>query len=141
VAATAKAKRAEPKAPERAMKAIEEPPPSVDTSSERSPWLRGMSYALAGLGVAGIAGFVGFGAYSHGHYAKLEELCPANRPCEPAYGWLADKGRTYQTLANVSLVAGGVALTAGAALFIVSLSPGRAEVALTTNGVRVKGSF
>lgn len=137
--AKAKVTVAEPKVPERALTATEEPPPAAE--SGRSPWLRGMSYALAGLGVAGIAGFVGFGAYSHGHYAKLEELCPPNRPCEPAYSWLADKGRTYQTLANVSLVAGGVALTAGVSLFILSLSPGRAEVAVTTSGIRLKGKF
>lgn len=107
----------------------------------RSPWLRGLSYALAGVGVAGFVGFAGFGVYSHDHYRKLEELCPGDTECHPSYRWLATKGQTYQTLANVSLVAGSVALAAGVTLWIVTLSPGRAEVEVTSNSVRLRGSF
>jgi hypothetical protein len=107
----------------------------------RSPWLRGLGYALAGVGVAGFVGFAAFGAYSHGHYTKLEELCPPDRECHSSYRWLATKGQTYQTLANVSLVAGGVALAAGVTLWIVTLSPGRAEVEVTASSVRIRGSF
>ena len=113
-------------------------PPAQES---RSPWLRGLSYALAGVGVAGIVGFAGFGVYSHDHYRKLEELCPGDTECHPSYRWLATKGQTYQTLANVSLVAGSVALAAGVTLWIVTLSPGRAEVEVTSNSVRLRGSF
>lgn len=106
-----------------------------------SPWLQGLSYALVGVGVAGFAGFAGFGVYSHDHYEKLEELCPNHDGCHPSYRWLATKGQTYQTLANVSLVAGSVALAAGVTLWVVTLSPGRAEVEMTSNSVRIRGSF
>jgi hypothetical protein len=116
-----------------------EPPSTEDRSGH--PTLRTLSYVLAGVGAVGVAGFAVLGAYSHGHYNKLEELCPGDGPCDPGYQWVADKGSTYQTLANVSLIAGGVVLAAGVTLWIVSLSPGRAEVAVTTNGVQVKGSF
>lgn len=136
VAAQAESLPAEPSVP---ITNPTEPPSTEDRS--RSPWLRGFSYALAGAGVAGFAGFAGFGAYSHGHYTKLEELCPQGGGCHPSYQWLATKGRTYQTLANVSLVAGGVLLATGVTLWIVSLSPGRSEVAVTSSGVRIAGSF
>lgn len=149
-AATAKAKT-KPKPSPRAA-AVEAaatqplpPPPSFDHApapqESRSPWLRGLSYALAGVGVAGFVGFAGFGVYSHDHYSKLEELCPGDTECHPSYRWLATKGQTYQTLANVSLVAGSVALAAGVTLWIVTLSPGRAEVEVTSNSVRIRGSF
>jgi tetratricopeptide (TPR) repeat protein len=128
-----------------AVDATQPMPPALqsgpDANASRSPWLRGLSYALAGVGVAGFVGFAGFGAYSHGHYTKLEELCPPDRPCHSSYRWLATKGQTYQTLANVSLVAGSVALAAGVTLWIVTLSPGRAEVEVTSNSVRIRGSF
>lgn len=128
-----------------AVEATQPMPSAVEAAplahESRSPWLRGLSYALAGVGVAGIAGFVGFGVYSHDHYRKLEELCPAETQCHPSYRWLATKGQTYQTLANVSLVAGGVALAAGVTLWVVTLSPGRAEVEVTSNSVRIRGSF
>jgi len=93
------------------------------------------------VGVAGFAGFAGFGVYSHDHYQKLEELCPGDAQCHPSYRWLATKGQTYQTLANVSLVAGSVALAAGVTLWVVTLSPGRAEVEVTSNSVKIQGSF
>jgi tetratricopeptide (TPR) repeat protein len=136
---------AKPKARAAAVEATQPMPSAVESAplahESRSPWLRGLSYALAGVGVAGIAGFVGFGVYSHDHYRKLEELCPGESQCHPSYRWLATKGQTYQTLANVSLVAGGVALAAGVTLWVVTLSPGRAEVEVTSNSVRIRGSF
>lgn len=134
-----------PKARAAAVEAQPLPPSAIDDAPpaqpSRSPWLRGLSYALAGVGVAGIAGFIGFGVYSHDHYEKLEELCPDATVCHPSYRWLATKGQTYQTLANVSLVAGSVALAAGVTLWIVTISPGRAEVEVTPNSVRLRGSF
>jgi tetratricopeptide (TPR) repeat protein len=145
-AAAPKAKaKAEQPAPAAALDATQAQPQPSDhappASESRSPWLRGLSYVLAGVGVAGFAGFVGFGVYSHDHYEKFDELCPAGKECHPSYRWLETKGQTYQTLANVSLVAGSVALAAGVTLWIVTISPGRAEVEVTSNSIRLRGSF
>jgi hypothetical protein len=113
---------------------------AVARESGSSQRLRGVSYALGGVAAAGLVGFAIFGAFSHTRYAKLEELCPQPTACDPNYRWLASSGRTYQTLANTTLVASGLVLTGAVTLWILSLD-GSTEFAVSTSGVQLKGKF
>jgi hypothetical protein len=65
------------------------------------PWTFHASGALA---VAGGAAFVGFGLASESTYGDLEAACGGR--CGPERQEEADRGRAYQTLANVGLAAG-----------------------------------
>ena len=107
----------------------------------RGRQLRGFSYALAGVGVLGIGTFGVFGAMSHSQFAKLEAGCPEPTRCDPRLRDSATRGQTYQTLANVALVAGAAALTTAVTLWLVSLPEERAEIAITPSSVQLRGSF
>ena len=107
----------------------------------RGQQLRGFSYALAGVGVLGISTFAVFGTMSHSQFAKLEAGCPEATRCDPMLRDSATRGQTYQTLANVALVAGAAALTTAVTLWLVSLPEERAEVAVTPGSVQLRGSF
>lgn len=107
----------------------------------RGQQLRGFSYALAGVGVVGLGAFAVFGTMSHGQFAKLEAGCPEAERCDPHLRDSATRGQTYQTLANVALVAGAAALTTAVTLWLVSLPEERAEVAITASSVQLRGSF
>ena len=120
------------------------PPPSPEPAAEsggRGRQLRGFSYALAGVGVIGISTFAVFGAMSHSQFSKLEAGCPETTRCDPALRDSATRGQTYQTLANVALVAGAAALTTAVTLWLVSLPEERAQVAITPGSVHLRGSF
>jgi hypothetical protein len=107
----------------------------------RNRQLRGFSYALAGVGVLGISSFAIFGTMSHSQFAKLEAGCPESTRCDPALRDNATRGQTYQTLANVALVAGAAAATTAVTLWLVSLPEERAELAVTPGSVQLRGSF
>jgi hypothetical protein len=94
-------------------------PPSETPGGSK---LRPYSYVLGGIGVAGIALFAVYGLIDNATYSDLQSACPHN-VCPPGKQSEVDAGRTQQTVANVSLVVGGVALAAGATLFVLSLSP------------------
>lgn len=127
----------------------EVPPPAAATptarpaaeSGGRGRQLRGFSYALAGVGVVGISAFAVFGSMSHSQFNKLEAGCPDATRCDPALRDDATRGQTYQTLANVALVAGAAALTTAVTLWLVSLPEERAQVVITPGSVRLSGSF
>jgi hypothetical protein len=53
-------------------------------------------------------------------YSDLEDQCP-DGVCSPDLESDADSGRTYQTVANVSLVFGIVGIAAGAGLIVWDL--------------------
>ena len=83
------------------------------------PDQRLVAYIAGGVGVAGFTLFGIFGALHLGKHNDLEEACP-NGICRPELAEDADSGRTYQTVANVSLVIGLVGVAGGAALFLTS---------------------
>jgi hypothetical protein len=112
-----------------------------DAPHGRGQQLRGFSYALAGVGVVGLGAFAVFGTMSHGQFAKLEAGCPETDRCDPRLRDNATRGQTFQTLANVALVAGAAALTTAVTLWLVSLPEERAEVAITASSVQLRGSF
>jgi len=134
--------RAEARAP-----AVQETPQPGAESALAAPaggrgrQLRGFSYALAGVGVVGLGTFAVLGAMSHGQFSQLEAGCPDASRCDPRLRDNATRGQTYQTLANVALVAGAAALTTGVTLWLVSLPEERAQVAITASSVQLSGSF
>jgi hypothetical protein len=76
---------------------------------------------VGGIGVAGLALFTVYGLIDNSTYSDLQSSCPHNA-CPPGKQGEIDSGRTQQTIANVSLVVGGVGLAAGATMFVISLS-------------------
>jgi hypothetical protein len=98
-------------------------PHVVDTPPEPSSGskLRLYSYVVGGIGVAGLALFTVYGLIDNSTYSDLQSSCPHNA-CPPGKQGEIDSGRTQQTIANVSLVVGGVGLAAGATMFVISLS-------------------
>jgi hypothetical protein len=71
-----------------------------------------------GIGAAGMLSFGIFGGLTLSEFSKLEEQCPAN-DCPAANDGDADSGRTYQVVANVSLVVGLVGLVGGGTLLLL----------------------
>jgi hypothetical protein len=67
----------------------------------RTPWT---AYAAGGLAVVGLASFGTFGLASESTYRDLEERCGPR--CAPSDRADADRGRAFQTIANVGLVVG-----------------------------------
>ena len=92
-------------------------PPPEPTSDPRK--LRPFAYVAGGIGVAGLASFTVFGLLSSSTYSDLQKVCP--RGCPPDKHGEIDSGVTQQTIANVSLAAGLVALAAGTTIFFLSL--------------------
>lgn len=95
------------------------------------------------LGAAGgvaIASFAVFGAMSASQWNKLENACPTDH-CDPSLASRADRGQTYQTIANVSLGLGAALIATSATLFILHYSKSTTEVAVTPTGMRVRGTL
>jgi hypothetical protein len=125
------------------------PPPAATTvappeTSGRSP-LRTAALVTGAFGVVNLAGFVVLGVIHNAKYSRLEDECP-NKQCPASLRDTADSGKTFQTLANTSLVIGAVGVSAGAILFAVSTrSSARpatsATIAAGPGSVRVLGTF
>jgi hypothetical protein len=85
------------------------PPPAPD---------RTWAYVSFGLGAAGLATFVTFGAINQAAFNDLQKKCPGGH-CGPDAAADVDRGRQAQTIANVGL---GVALVGGTLGAIVLVS-------------------
>jgi hypothetical protein len=92
------------------------PPPTSGRSN-----LRTYSYIAGGVGVAGLAVFTIFGVMSNSDYNDLQSSCRSG-VCAPGKSGEISNGKTFETVANVGLVAGIVGVAAGATLFVLSLS-------------------
>ena len=96
----------------------------------------------------GLATFGVFGALNNSKFSDLEDQC-SNNQCPADLESDADTGRTYQTIANVGLIVGGVGLAAGAVLFLTSDSGSKENSASSTTpvvgvgpgSVMVRGKF
>jgi hypothetical protein len=90
-------------------------PSAPETGSRRAPmW---PLYASGAIAIAGVGTFVGFGLASEATYSDLEARCaPACGPNDVAD---ADRGRGFQTVANVGLVVGVVAAAVFGTLLLV----------------------
>lgn len=100
------------------------PPPVTkeETSGGMHPFDMGTGQRItggvfAGLGVVGMALFAGFGAANNSKFSDLEEAC-ASGSCPPGSDAEIEDGRTLQTAANGSVIAGSICLAIGAALLI-----------------------
>jgi hypothetical protein len=96
---------------------------------------------LGAAGGAAIASFAVFGAMSGSQWNKLENACPTDMHCDPSLTSRADRGQTYQTIANVSLGLGAALIATSATLFVLHWSKGTPEVAVTPTGMRVRGTL
>lgn len=97
------------------------PPPSAEPAPPApapAPKYRTLAYVVGGVGVAGLVGFGVFGALDNSKFNSLQSDCPGGH-CAPDRGSDIDSGKTYQTLANVSLVVGVVGLGGGVALYVL----------------------
>jgi hypothetical protein len=99
------------------------PPDEVEVSSSDNWFMQNrlpIGIAAGGVGVAGMLLFGIFGGMASSTYSDLEDQCPGG-VCSPDLESDADSGRTYQTVANVSLVIGIVGVAAGAGLIVWDL--------------------
>ena len=78
------------------------------------------SFVAYGVGGVGMIMFGVFGGLTLSEYSTLEDECGGGI-CAPTDTAKGDDGRTYQTVANVSLIVGAVGLAAGTGLLIASL--------------------
>ncbi len=109
--------------------ALSTPPPSeAPPSTPANPTkLRPYAYVIGGVGVAGMASFTVFGLLSNSAYNDLQSVCPHG--CPPGKQSEIDRGKTEETVANVSLAVGLAGLAVGTTLFFLSLpSPAGANV-------------
>jgi hypothetical protein len=80
-------------------------PPPVQ-GQRPSPGLPWTAYASGGVALAGVISFAGFGLASESTYSDLKNHCAPS--CQPTDEAEADRGRRFQTIANVSLVVSAV---------------------------------
>jgi hypothetical protein len=122
------------------------PPPAGDAEPRGIPHMT-LAWVAGGIGLAGFATFGVFGLMNQSTYSDLEERCPGGL-CPRSASEDAERGRTYQTLANVGLGVGVVGL--GSGLVLALTAPGkkgseRAEstpsLVLAPRGVTVRGRF
>ena len=71
---------------------------------------------VGGVGVASLVTFAIFGGMTSSEYSKLQDECGLG--CAPSDSSKGDNGKTYQTVANVTLAVGIVGVAAGAGLII-----------------------
>jgi hypothetical protein len=79
------------------------------------------SVVALGIGGAGMILFGVFGGLTLSEYSALEDECGGGA-CSAADSAKGDDGRTFQTVANVSLIVGAVGLAAGTGLLIAALA-------------------
>jgi len=126
------------------------PPPSVvDTGAPVAdhPVLRTTGFVLGIAGLASLAAGATTGAHALAQKSTVQNHCPQPRGCDQTGLDAAQSGHTFATVSDVTFVAGGVLLAAGAAL--VLLNPARSAptsgwlVAPTPGGAGVgfHGSF
>jgi hypothetical protein len=108
-----------------------------------------MGWVGIGIGAAGMLSFGIFGGLTMSEFSDMENLCPSNN-CTADVESEADTGRTYQTVANVSLVVGLVGLVGGGTLLLLDSLEGDDEsdpddstptVAVGPGSVVISGTF
>jgi len=75
-------------------------------------------YAVTGLGVVGMVLFAVGGSQAKSKWTTLQDECGDVRCGDPAYADTIDSGKTWQTVANVSLGVGIAAIVGGVAMII-----------------------
>jgi hypothetical protein len=127
-------------APPAELPASAAPAPAPARASSRSS-VPVLPIVLGAAGGVAIGSFAVFGAMSGSQWNKLENACTTDMHCDPSLSSRADRGRTYQTIANVSLGVGAALIATSATLFILHWSKDTPEVAVTPTGMRVRGTL
>ena len=88
------------------------PQPEPETSS-RGGAVRIAGFAVAGVGVVGMAVFAVAGLSAQSQFDDIEEACGGERCVDQKYNEQIESGERATTVANVGLVLGAVGLVAG----------------------------
>lgn len=123
-------------------------PKPVEAPAEPSGGgLRIAGFVAGGLGVASLAVFGITGAMSSSKFSSVEDACGGVRCSDPKYGDEIDSGKSLETIANITLIA-GAALVAIAVPLVVFGGPseapsGDAAMTMVPGGgmLRVRGAF
>ncbi|HEU5073841.1 MAG TPA: hypothetical protein VFU02_06705 [Polyangiaceae bacterium] len=122
------------------------PAPAPITAEKRPfPHRRTTAYVAGGIGVAGALGFGLFGVLNHAKYSDVEEQC-ADTLCSDDARADAERGHTYQTVANVGLVVGVVGIGTAVALILTESDTTAAHrsatrVAVGPGNIQLRGTF
>jgi hypothetical protein len=120
-----------------------EPDPKTDSNTKKT-----LTWVAGGVGLVGIAVFATFGSLSESKFNHLKDSCPQDN-CNQSLESGKNTGKTFQTVANVGLVAGGVGLATALTLFVLG-SPSkaasgdqtaRAKLEVGLGRVALSGSF
>jgi hypothetical protein len=68
--------------------------------------------------------FAAFAALAQTRFDQLKQEC-GDVPCDPSLNPKIDEGQTFQNIANIALVAGGVAILTGGIMIIAGMSTGK----------------
>ena len=121
------------------------PPPRESTDSSASggasPARLG-GYVMLVVGVLGMGAFGTFATLAVKQFEMIDARC-GMMTCPDSEIGAIDQGRTYETVANVSLAVGIVGIAAGLVLFVAghSGSPTTPRVDVGANGLFVTGAF
>ncbi len=86
--------------------------------------LRNAGFVVGAVGIAGMGVFAAFAGLAQTRFDQLKQQC-GNVPCDPSLNPKIDEGQTFQNIANIALVAGGVAILTGGIMIIAGISTSR----------------
>lgn len=81
--------------------------------------IRAAGIGVAGLGAAGIVVFAVTGSMSKSKFDEVEAACDGKKCTDEGFAEDIDDGKTLETIANISLIAGGVLLAAGVTMIVM----------------------
>lgn len=93
--------------------------------------LRTAGFVAAGVGGAGLITFVVGGLEAKKAHDSLEQACGAVPCSDTAHQRDVDRGKSWQTVANVGLVVGSIGVAASATLLYFGYRKGEANVSVT----------
>ncbi len=115
-----------------------EPPIVHEEPRGPSHGLRNAGFVVGGIGIAGMGVFAAFAALAQTRCDPLKQACNGG-PCDASYNSQIDEGQTFQNIANIALVAGGVAIATGAIMIIAGLSTEKSSPPVTASFVPLQG--
>jgi hypothetical protein len=70
--------------------------------------------------------FAAFAALAQTRFDQLKQQC-GDVACDPSLNAKIDEGQTFQNIANIALVAGGVAVVTGAIMIVAGMSTSKPQ--------------
>jgi len=111
--------------------------PARPPGDERSAALSIAGWTSVAVGVTGWAGLIVFGLMADSEFDDLQARCGSG-PCDPSLQGDVDRGRLYDTIANIGLVVGAIGTAAGVTLLAIDVASAPSK---TSVGLRVTGAF